>query len=151
MEAVPPDSIFRKQSLIRGLRLSIVFVYPLIGMSFLTIWHVRAQLSLAGDKLRLAMVNLYISHGSGQRVPLVAHEWVPTNRTVASATFRLQMALTFQRLVTLRWEVHFVQHWHSQITLRWRDVHSLVRHGENGACPPTWSGLIHPLLNRRTA
>ena len=25
------------------------------------------------------------------------------------------------------------------------------RPGENGACPPTWSGLIHPLLNRRTA
>ena len=23
--------------------------------------------------------------------------------------------------------------------------------GENGACPPTRSGLIHPLLNRRTA
>ena len=24
-------------------------------------------------------------------------------------------------------------------------------HGENGACPPTRSGLIHPLLNRKTA
>ena len=61
MEAVPPDSIFRKQSLIWGLRLSIVFVYPLIDMLFLTIWHVWTQLSLAGDKLRLVMVNLYIS------------------------------------------------------------------------------------------
>ena len=37
VEAVPQDSIFRNQSLFRGLRLSKVFVYPLIDMLFLTI------------------------------------------------------------------------------------------------------------------
>ena len=38
-----------------------MFVYPLIDMLFLTIWHVWTQLSFAGDKLRLVYVDLYIS------------------------------------------------------------------------------------------
>ena len=61
MEAVPFESIFRNQFLTRGLRLSIAFVYPLIDMLFLTIWHIWAQLSLSGDKLWMVNADLYIS------------------------------------------------------------------------------------------
>ena len=31
------------------------------------------------------------------------------------------------------------------------ELHFFTYDGENGACPPTRSGLIHPLLNRKTA
>lgn len=61
MEAIPFDSISRNQSLIRGSLLSIVFVYPLIGMLFLAIGHIRAQLFHARDKLWMVVDNLYIS------------------------------------------------------------------------------------------
>ena len=33
----------------------------------------------------------------------------------------------------------------------WQKSGYLYLSGENGACPPTRSGLIHPLLNRGTA
>lgn len=38
-----------------------MLVYPPIGILFLTIRHVWAQLSLVGDKIWLENINLYIS------------------------------------------------------------------------------------------